>query len=205
MKRTILVVLLCYSSIWILFSQSKQPSQTKNGIVFNSVFSDVKSGTYTGTANGILFFKNSHNKDVILDFQGSALTLQLEEDKEEVYDVSWKKYIAYTTSGKTKIVYETYATANSLSIEYQGQVFEVGTIDGACDMAIDGLEWKYLNEKNAEYLVLTITKELYLSNYRFLLEKIDYDDNLIEKEVVNNEKLIQLQVGTAIVFAVKRL
>lgn len=204
MKVIMIVSLFSFLCFGDLFSQSKQPYQSIFGKNFESVFNNTASGNYAGTANGILFFKNPQNKDVILDFQGSPLTLVLEEDIDEVYDVSRKIYTAYTTSGKTKITYTTYATANRLTIQYQGQEFAIGIIDGACDMAIDGLNWKYLNEKDTEYLILTVNKELYLSNYHFLLEQIGYKDDLIEKEVVNKEMLIGLQAGTAIVFAINR-
>jgi hypothetical protein len=169
-----------------------------NDSPFQSVFSDVKSGKFAGTANGVLQFKNSEGKSVLLDFQGSQSDLTLKADPDEVYDVSRKIYTARTTSGKTKIEYRTYASANELTIDYQGQVFQIGIIDGGCDMAIDGLSYAYMLEKETEYLVLTVKKELELSNIWFLRETMGYEDAVI------GEKFIYLQPNSVIVFAIKR-
>jgi hypothetical protein len=178
---------------------SGQQSQLiTNDSSFQSVFSDVKSGTFAGTANGVLQFKNSEGKSVLLDFQGSQSDLTLKADPDEVYDVSRKIYTARSTSGKTKIEYHTYAYANMLTIDYQGQVFQIGIIDGGCDMAIDGLSYTYMLEKETEYLVLTVKKELKLYNRWFLMETMEYED------AVRGEKFIYLQPNSVIVFAIKR-
>ena len=189
----------------ILYSQPNRHSQFVFNInEFNTVFKNQKSGQYTGTANGVLLLKNTNNNDVILDFQGSSLNLELLPDEDEVYDVSWKNYTAYSTSGKTKIKYRTYAYANELTIDYQNQTFAIGSIDGACDMQIAGLSCTYVAEKETEYLILIVKKELWLSNYHFLMENINYEQSKIEDEVVKKEQFIRLLPNAVIVFAVKR-
>ena len=195
-------------------AMSGQVRQMKfNEEYFPSVFSKVKSGKFEGTANGVLLLKNPEGQNFILDFQGSSCNLTLDEDEDEVYDVSTKSYLAQTTSGKTRIKYRTYGLANELNIEYQGQFYNVGLIDGACDMVIDGLSYTYMAETETEYLILTIKKELQLSNYRFLLDELirvenenrmDSENRLnrIKKEVVEKEQFIRLQPNSVIVFAI---
>lgn len=208
MKLRILVILLSYSSITnIMYAQTEQ--MKFNEIHFPSVFANIKSGKYEGTANGILLLKNPEGKQLVLDFQGSLCELTLEEDEYEVYDVSTKKYLAQTTSGKTRIRYETYNLANQLSIEYQGQFYNIGLLDGAHDMIIDGLSYTYIPEKETEYLMLTAKKELKLSNYRFLLDELIKTDkenvtDRIQQEVIEKEQFIRLLPNSVIIFAIKR-
>ncbi len=199
------VIIICIgiiSYVHILQAQSKQLKFSEKE--FTSAFRNKKAGIFTGTANGVLLFRESGEKNVILDFQGSASTLVLERDPHEMYDVSYKNYTAFTTSGKTKIEYRNYAMANKLIIFYGNQEFEVGVFDGAYDMVIDGLSYDYMIEKDTEYLILHVEKELMLSNRFFLLKAINYNPDNIEQEVVKKERFIYLQPGSAIVLAISR-
>ena len=133
----------------------------------------METGNFNGTINGILIIMDSENKESLLDFQGSCAKLEIEKDEHEVYDVSYKKYTGKTTSGKTEIKYETYAYANSIGIELNGEYYNFSLIDGACDLAINGLEYSYESEKNAEYLIIRITKEVELRNsYENKIKKV---------------------------------
>ena len=207
-SRTIIILsALCILTINILYGQ---PAQMKfNDSYFLSVFTDIRSGKFIGTANGILLFKTPDDKNLILDFQGSLCNLTIEEDTDEVYDVSTKIYLAQTTSGKTHIRYQTYGMANELNIEYQGQFYNIGILDGAHDMVVDGLSYQYISEQGTEYLILRTEKELRLSNYRFLLDELintrkdDIMDN-IQKEVIEKEQFLLLQPNSVIIFAIKR-
>ena len=135
--------------------------------------------------------------------------MTLDEDEDEVYDVSTKSYLAHTTSGKTRVKYITYALANELNIEYQEQFYCVGIIDGACDMVIDRLSYTYMSETETEYLILTIKKELRLSNRHFLVDKLISVENENKQERINEEikkeQFIRLQPNSVIVFAIKRI
>ncbi|WP_143032167.1 hypothetical protein [Tenacibaculum sp. MAR_2009_124] len=155
-----------------------------DGSEFNSVFQNVESGSFKGTVNGILIIKDSENKKTLLDFQGSYAKLEIEKDEHEVYDVSYKKYFGKTTSGKSGIEYQTYGSANSLSIRFRGGLYELSLIDGACDLIINGLEYSYKSEKSAEYLILRITKEIKLDK--------------------NHEESIKLLPDSTLIFAIQR-
>jgi hypothetical protein len=153
------------------FGQNDSNSIDGNG--FDSVFQNLESGNFSGTTNGILIFKDSENKESLLDFQGSFAKLEIEKDEDKVYDLSYKKYTGKTTSGKTTIKYETYAYANSLGIELNGEWFDLSLIDGACDLVINGLEYSYESGKSAEYLIIRITKEIELMNsYKNKVRKV---------------------------------
>lgn len=132
---------------------------------FESVFQNLLTGEFDGTVNGILLVQKDNGSQLILDFQGAKAELNIVEDDHEIYDVSTKIYYGYTTSGKTRIKYETYSWANSISIELHGEWFTLSLIDGAADMAINGIEFLYVAEESTEYLMLRISKKLTLTNY----------------------------------------
>lgn len=159
-----------------------------NGIGFDSVFQNIETGNFKGTVNGILIVKDTKNKKSLLDFQGSYAELEIEKDQEDVYDVSYKRYIGKTTSGKTQIKYQTYGSANSFGIELKGEYFELSLIDGACDLIINGLEYSYASEKDAEYLIIRITKEIELKN--------SYESKV--------RKSIKILPNSTLTFAIKR-
>ena len=160
--RTLIIILLISLS-FSTFGQNDSRAIDGNG--FNSVFQNLESGSFSGTVNGVLIVRDSENRQSLLDFQGSYAKLEIEKDEHEVYDVSYKKYTGKTTSGKTEIKYETYAYANSIGIEYNGEYYDLSLIDGACDLVINGLEYSYESEKSAEYLIIRITKEIDLMNH----------------------------------------
>lgn len=155
---------------------------------FNSVFQNLTSGNFNGTVNGILIIEDYQHKKSLLDFQGSTAKLEIAEDKHQVYDVSYKKYIGTTTSGKTTIKYTTYAYANALGIQLKDEYYNLTYIDGACDFIINGLEYSYEHEKSAEYLILRITKKIELTN--------DYDSKIRKK--------IKLLPNSTLIFAINR-
>lgn len=161
-SKIILTSLLVFFTLQCFGQQYSDYAIDGNG--FDSVFQDLESGNFNGTVNGILIVKDSDSKKSLLDFQGSYAKLEIEKDDDEVYDLSYKKYIGKTTSGKTEIKYQTYGSANSFGIELSGEFYILSLIDGACDLAINGLEYSYESEKSTEYLIIRITKEIELIN-----------------------------------------
>ncbi|WP_353483441.1 hypothetical protein [Haliscomenobacter sp.] len=184
-----------------LMAQGKQ--MVINNKKFNSVFSNLKTGIFNGTANGVLFIKNTELQEVILDFQGSKAHLNIKADVEEVYDVSTKTYQASTTSGKTSIEYNTYNYGNELIIKLARDTFQVGLLDGASDAIIDGLNYFYKAEKGTEYLIFKTEKVLILSNYRTLINGMKRNGDTIDT-IKPKEKFIQLLPNSVLVFAIGR-
>ena len=185
-SRIILAYLLVFFSLQSFGQQYSEYAIDGNG--FDSVFQDLESGNFNGTVNGILIVKDSDNKESIFDFQGSYAKLEIEKDEDEVYDLSYKKYIGKTTSGKTEIKYQTYGSANSFGIEFKGEFYELSLIDGACDLIINGLEYSYESEKSAEYLIIRVTKEIELKN--------SYKSQV--------RKSIKVLPNSTLIFAIKR-
>tara|TARA_R110002012_G_C11617602_1_gene608650 strand:+ start:1049 stop:1669 length:621 start_codon:yes stop_codon:yes gene_type:complete len=185
-SQILLTSLLVFVSLLCFGQQYSEYAIDGNG--FDSVFQDFESGNFNGTVNGILIVKDSDNKESIFDFQGSYAKLEIEKDEEEVYDLSYKKYVGKTTSGKTEIKYQTYGSANSFGIEFKGEFYELSLIDGACDLIIKGLEYSYESEKSAEYLIIRVTKEIELKN--------SYKSKV--------RKSIKVLPNSTLIFAIKR-
>lgn len=195
---TFLSILLFQTS----FSQTTE--KFKDGDGFKSVFQDLEQGEFKGTTNGVLYVLSPTGKEIILDFQGSFGKLQIEKDSNEVYDVSTKSYYGKTTSGKTEIKYETYAWANGVGIKLNGQWFELTAIDGACDMVINGIDYSYKSEASTEYLVVSIQKELELSNWQYLIRtEHTMNPNNIE-ELKPKKQVLKILPNSTLVFAIQR-
>ena len=182
MNTRILFCIALFAAAINMRLDAQPPGYKINNTPFESVFSDIPEGCFDGTANGVIILGVPGGKEVLLDFQGSSLVPEITKDPEEVYDVSYKNYVAHTTSGRTKITYSTYGLANHLSVEYGGKTYSAGAFDGAYDCVIDGLDFKYTAEKNAEYLILTASKDIALGR----------------------SSGIYIEAGSAIIFAVKR-
>jgi hypothetical protein len=200
--RPIIIILTLFICANISFGQENK--KWKEGDGFKSVYQDFESGKFKGTVSGILIVQKKDGQQIILDFQGSEAILNILRDEDEVYDVSTKSYTGKTTSGRTEIKYETYAWANGIGINLNGQWFELSAIDGACDMVINGIEYSYHSEKDAEYLVIRINKELDLSNWQYLIrtehtmEPNNIDDLKVKK------KVIKILPNSTLTFAMKR-
>ncbi|MGZ2371687.1 hypothetical protein ACXR6G_18045 [Ancylomarina sp. YFZ004] len=196
MKRTIAVLLL---NFLIICAYSQEYGKYKIGESFNSVFQNLEKGKFTGTINGVLFIKDTRDKEVILDFQAGKSELNVLHDSTEMYDVSIKEYLGWTTSGKTKILYSTYADANKLSIELSSGVFKIGTHDGASDMVVNGINYHYKSELNTEYLVISFDKDLVLDNYRWLIHQ-----GILPPKTHELKKEIVIQANSVLVFVTCR-
>ncbi|RUT73429.1 hypothetical protein DLK05_13180 [Ancylomarina longa] len=183
----------------MISAYSQEYGKYKIGESFNSVFQNLEKGKFTGTVNGVLFIKDSQDKEIILDFQAGKSELNVVKDSTEMYDVSIKEYLGWTTSGKTKILYSTYADANKLSIELSSGVFKIGTHDGASDMVVNGINYHYKSELHTEYLVLTIEKDLVLDNFWWLRHQ-----GVLPKKAHELKKEIVIQANSVIVFAMNK-
>lgn len=179
-KKLLLLLLLAFLPI-LLFGQTEKSYTDGKG--FKSVFQDLKTGKFLGTTNGILIIKDSDNQEYLLDFQGSYATLQVEKDEYEIHDVSYKRYTGKTTNRKSKIEYQTYGLANSLGVQFNGVYYEKTLLSGNYDLIINGLDYSYKAEKNTEYLILRVTKEI---------------------ELAGPEDSIKIVPNSTIVFAVRR-
>ncbi len=154
LKATLTFIFILGLTSWC-FSQ-----EMSLGKPHNSYFKNFKQGLFEGTINGVLSLISAKGDTVILDFQKGMAKLLIEHDPEEMYDVSTKNFIGFTTSGKTQITYMTYASANLFHIYLGGKRYVAGSTDGAADSVITGLEYHYFEEKGTEFLSLYFTKEV---------------------------------------------
>jgi hypothetical protein len=196
MNRIIIVFLLHFLTI---SAYSQEYGEYKIGESFNSVFQNLEKGKFTGTVNGVLFIKDSQDKELILDFQAGRSELNIVHDSTMMYDVSIKEYVGWTTSGKTKIFYSTYADANKLSIELSSGIFKIGSHDGASDMVVNGMNYHYQSELNTEYLVVSFEKDLVLDNYRWLIHQ-----DILPPKAHELKKEIVIQANSVLVFAMNK-
>ena len=195
MKKYILLVLFYFS---ILSCYSQENEEFIVGPEFDSVFQNMKEGKFKGTVNGVLFLETPEKSDLILDFQAGYSELNIIPVVHEIYDVSYKKYTGQTTSGKTKVQYSTYNSANKFSIELLTGVYTIGVHDGASDMVVNGINYTYKREKNCEYLVVLFEKDLTLNNFRWLINK-----NIEPKEARKLRKEIIIKANSVLVFVTK--
>jgi uncharacterized protein YdeI (BOF family) len=199
MKKTLLIILTTIVTLPLLAQEEKWCGQE-----FNSVFQSLTSGQFDGTVNGIITLKNAAGVETILDFQAGKSNLVIEKNEYAVYDVSTKRYTGYTTSGKTKIQYRTYASANGIGVQLNGQLFENSTIDGACWCTVQNIVFDYKQEPGMEYLVLIFEKEVKISNWQYLLRTkyTEKPDNLKELKQLEQEQIIMPK--SILTFAIKR-
>ena len=145
-----------------LFAKA-QDNELVNGTGFASCFSRIKEGTFKGQVDGMLKINTVKGETVMVPFNSDPALLLIVPDPDEVYDVSFKKYLVESDDGKVHLEYKTYASANALQVQLDGKTYELGGIDGACDAVINGLEYEYLENKQSEYLLLHFTKDVGLS------------------------------------------
>ena len=171
---------------------------------FNTVFGKLKKGDFSGTVNGVLILESMNGKQLILDFQGSKANLRIVPDEYEVYDISYKKYTGFTTSGKTKLLYSTYAMGNEIGVVLNNVEFSKTHLDGCSCEVIEGINYKYIEEKESEYLILYINKPITLSNWQYLIRNDPDPEHKNIGELRKKEQIYIVQPNSVVVFAIRK-
>ena len=201
MKQTIYILYLTLLTLTSAFGQ------IVNDSIYNSwwankdksIFQTVDKGTFSGTTNGYIQFKNGKDT-LVLDFQASKTTLTVIHDPNEMYDKSTKKYATQTTSGQTNLSYEIYALANILTINLNGLPYRIGNIDGASDMPISGLNFNYCSENRTEFLTLSVTNPLELATTSELMKQ----KSITYTEAQKVAKTITILPGSTLILTIKK-
>ena len=201
MKQTIYILYLTLLTLTSAFGQ------IVNDSIYNSwwankdksIFQTVDKGTFSGTTNGYIQFKNGKDT-LVLDFQASKTTLTVIHDPNEMYDKSTKKYATQTTSGQTNLSYEIYALANILTINLNGLPYRIGNIDGASDMPISGLNFNYCSENRTEFLTLYVTNPLELATTSELMKQ----KSITYTEAQKVAKTITILPGSTLILTIKK-
>ena len=181
-----------------------QETEYKEPKPFNTVFAKLKKGDFSGTVNGVLLLESEKGKQLILDFQGSKAGLHIDPDDQEIYDISYKEYTGFTTSGRTKLLYSTYAMGNEIGVVLNNVEFSKTHLDGCSCEVIEGIEYTYIEEKEYEYLILYITKPITLSNWQYLIRNDPDPEHKNIDELKKKKRTYIVQPNSAVVFAIRR-
>jgi len=155
MKLKFIFIFICIA----LFANA-QERELVDGLGFTSCFSSIKEGNFNGQINGIMNITHINGDSLAFSFKSNNVLLSVTHDIDEVYDISAKMYKFQSNDRNLQIEYSTYASANSLKIQLNGETFLKGGIDGACDLVINGLSYEYTTIRNSEYLMLWFTKDV---------------------------------------------
>lgn len=149
--------------VLLAFFAKAQANELVDGSGFASCFTQIKEGTFKGQICGILKIITVNGDTVTVSFNSDPALLSIVPDPDEVYDISFKRYQVVSADWKVQLEYKTYAFANALQIKLDGKTFELGGIDGSCDIVFNGLNYEYTGNKISEYLLLHFTKDVGLS------------------------------------------
>jgi hypothetical protein len=143
-----------------LFSFAQEPLKdiSKDGLGFNSVFQNLGCGNFKGTISGQLKVKDVNGHENSWSFFNGDAVLDIVNDPDTIYDVSQKCYLL--EKDDLKLIYTTYAYANSLFISIKGTPFKITLIDGACLGIINGLDYSYLADNDKEILFIFFSKDV---------------------------------------------
>ncbi|MGM0620212.1 MAG: hypothetical protein ACQETJ_04130 [Bacteroidota bacterium] len=150
-------------SILLLLPQLTIPQEkfSTEGLGFNSVFQNEVQGNFQGKVTGILHLESKDGTSDPFSFAGSEVKLTIVPDTNVIYDVSFKNYSF--GNDKLRFRYSTYNRANALSVFINGAEYTTRLIDGACELVLKGLDYKYFDEGNSELLLLAFNKDVGLS------------------------------------------
>jgi hypothetical protein len=150
-------------SILLLLPQFaiSQEKFSREGLGFYSVFQNEVQGNFQGKVTGILHLESKDGNSDSFSFAESKVKLTIVPDTNVIYDVSFKNY-SFGNS-KMKFRYSTYNRANGLSVFINDAEFTTTLIDGACELVLKGLDYKYFDEGDSELLLLAFNKDVGLS------------------------------------------
>jgi len=157
MKITLLTILFCLS----LSTSAQVFAKTHynfNG--FNTTFNKLKAGSFNGYADGMMQFEYINGNKLIATFSKDSAQLIIKPDTLEIYDISTKHYSVKTK--EIQIDYLTYSAANDIRLTIGSNMYILSLIDGACMLAIDGLDYEYIPDGDKELLILHFSDKVFL-------------------------------------------
>lgn len=150
-------------SILLLLPQltNSQEKFSTEGMEFNSVFQNEVQGNFPGKVTGMLQLESKDGNSDSFSFAESEAKLTIVPDTNVIYDVSYKNYSF--DSSKVRFRYSTYNRANALSVFINDAEYTTTLIDGACELVLKGLDYKYFDEGDSELLLLLFNNDVGLS------------------------------------------
>ena len=118
---------------------------------------EKKDCQVAATVTGILFL-SVDGRDETVDFSNSQGALNVEADRDEVYDVNRRTWSAKTKRG-TEVSYAAYGLSNALAVRHGGALYSLSLIDGACDESLPYLGVHYFHANGREWCIVTVYKD----------------------------------------------
>lgn len=118
---------------------------------------EKKDCQVAATVTGLLFL-SVDGRDETVDFANSQGALNVEADRDEVYDVNRRTWSAKTKRG-TEVSYTTYFLSNALAVRHGGALYRLSLIDGACDESLPYLGVHYYYVNGRELCMVTVYKD----------------------------------------------
>ena len=138
----------------------------KNGEGFKSEFQGLKTGNFKGYISGILRLDYKNGEKTISSFSADSAFLDIIQDTNNIYDVSFKNYSA--KNKELLLLYRTYGMANEIMITIENNEYYLSLIDGGCDLVIKGLGYEYvLTNDNYELLILHFESDVGLCSTKY--------------------------------------
>jgi len=146
--------------VFVAFVAKTQDRELVNCSGFSTCFSGMKVGVFDGQISGILKITTVKGESISFSFKSDQSSLSIIPDINEVYDISNKIYQAESADRRLKLEYKTYALANFLQIRLDNESFQLGGIDGGCDLIISGLKYEYKAAPTVGNLSLNFVKDV---------------------------------------------
>ena len=156
MKALLFTILIC-----IFYDISAQDTIYKNSKGFNSYFTELKTGHFSGYVDGLLQLEHYNGTKVLISFTRDSAQLNIIPDSLEIYDVSTKQFIA--KNSKIQIDYSTYGASNALVITEDVFSYKLSLISGACIFVINGLDYEYVMDGEYELLIIHFSRRVGLT------------------------------------------
>ncbi|MGM0504296.1 MAG: hypothetical protein ACQESQ_06725 [Bacteroidota bacterium] len=158
MRHLPISLIICFLAA---FTCSAQEKWYKDGIGFNSVFQNIEKGEYAGEVTGAVLLESKEGTKVFCSLASDKTTLSIIPDQNNIYDVSFKRYLF--GNNEIKFKYTTYNRANAFTVLMGDSEFTTTLIDGACEFVFTGLEYKYIYDGESELLLLLFNDDVGLS------------------------------------------
>lgn len=138
----------------------------KNGEGFKSEFQGLKTGNFKGYISGILWLDHKNEKNTIHSLSADSAFLDIIQDPNNIYDVSFKNYSA--KNKELLLLYRTYGMANEIMITIEDNDYYLSLIDGGCDLVIKGLVYEYIvSNDDSELLILHFESDVGLCSTKY--------------------------------------
>jgi len=156
MKALFFTIMIC-----IFCDISAQDTIYKNFIWYNSYFSHLKTGHFSGYVDGLLQLVHYNGTKDFTSFTRDSAQLNIIPDSLEIYDISTRRYSA--NNDKIQIDYSTYGGSNAIVITEDGISHKLNLISGACIFVINGLDYEYVMDGEYELLIIHFSRRVGLT------------------------------------------